>query len=142
MSHLLHMLCALFIHNTHTHDQVFFARLSQVLSITAIQGSSSTLSEVLIGMYFHASTKRNDFVAPCSLQFSHSKVTGPLFSNPVVTPLRSRVPFPLIHMSSAMTILRALHSHVSFAGCTFLCFLCELFQASLGNLLSCALCPC
>lgn len=42
-------------------------------------GSSSTLSEVLtIGMYFlHAYTKDNDFVAPCILQFSHSKVTGP-----------------------------------------------------------------
>ena len=60
-----------------------------------------------------------------------------LFSNPVVTPLRSQVPFTLICKSCAVIIPRSLCSHVSSPGHTFL--LCDLFQASLGNLLSCSL---
>lgn len=78
MSHLL-TCCVLCLYITHTHTRL--SLLCQTLPgvvYHSYSGSSSTLSEVLIGMYFlHASTKRNDFVAPCSLQFSHSKVTGP-----------------------------------------------------------------
>lgn len=78
-----HMLCALFVH-THTHTTKSSLPDSPRCSLLpgvvyhSHSGSSSTLIEVLtIGMYFlHAYTKDNDFVAPCILQFSHSKVTG------------------------------------------------------------------